>query len=94
MRRYRFYFSLAVLGSIGDKFGFTNLRIIALNPSLTMFSSKINVRDLLLKEVSFVYEVSMPGKHEKSAWCPLLFTGLSKDYERVGGRFVMKNNKI
>ena len=33
----------------------------------------------------------MSGKPGK---IPLLFTGSYKDYERVDGRFVMKNNKI
>ena len=41
--------------------------VIVLNASFEIFSSKINVRDLSFKELSFVYVsgVSMPGKHEK-----------------------------
>ena len=46
-----FYFSLAVLGSIYDEFGFTNLRSYC----SVCFLSKINIRDLILKEVSYVY---------------------------------------
>ena len=33
----------------------------------------------------------MPGKHGKR---PLLFTGSSKDYERIDGRFAIGNNRI
>ena len=29
--------------------------VIALNPSFTMFSSKINIQDLILKDILFVY---------------------------------------
>ena len=49
------YFSLAVSGSIGDIFEFTNLRSYSSKSEFFMFSSKINVRVLILKDFSFVY---------------------------------------
>ena len=60
-----FYFSLAVLVTNSDS---QISEVIALNPSF-MFSSKINVRDSILKEFSFVYVygVSMSGKQGKGA---------------------------
>ena len=44
--------------------------VIALNPSFTMFSSKINVRDLILKEFPFVYiyGVSSPDRPKITKW--------------------------
>ena len=41
---------LFVFYSVGDKFRFTNFRNFAVNPRFTMFSIKINVRELILKE--------------------------------------------
>ena len=45
-----FYFSLAVLGSDSQI-----SEVITQNPSFMMFSSKINARDSIKKEFSFVY---------------------------------------
>ena len=41
--------------------------VIGLNPRFSMFSSKISVRVLILKEFSlvYIYGVSMAGKHVK-----------------------------
>ena len=50
-----FYFSLGVLGSLVTDSDSQISEVIALNPSFTMFSIKINVRDLNLREFSFVY---------------------------------------
>ena len=47
----RFYFSLAVSGSIGDTFGLTNAR----RHRSKILSSKIKIRSLILKVFSFVY---------------------------------------
>ena len=46
LHQISFCLSLAVLGSTGDKSDSQISEIVALNPSLTLFSSKINVRDL------------------------------------------------
>ena len=45
------YFSLAVFGSTADS---QISDIIFLNPNFTMFSSKINVQIMILKEFSFL----------------------------------------
>ena len=59
------YLSFAVLGSTGNKCGFINLRRYCSKRSFMMFSSKTNIRVLILTEFTLVdvLGVSLPGKH-------------------------------
>ena len=70
--------------------------VIFLNPNFTTFSSKKNVKIMILKEFLFldVLVVSIAGKHGQTGQRPVLSTESLRDDKSDCGRFLIKNNKI